>query len=226
MPKEKGHSIKLGVFVMAGLLLFTAGIYIIGDRQRLFSKTFLITGIFTDISGLQVGDNVRFAGIDVGVVENIIQVSDSAVKVDMLIDEDTHKFIKKNAVAMIGSDGLMGSKIVMISPNPVYAPVISSNDHIPTAQAVNMDEILEKLQITSDNAASITGNLSDIMINIKDGKGTIGKLFMDSAFALNVEQALINIKQGAGGFKKNMEAAGDNILFRKHLFKKKDDKNK
>jgi phospholipid/cholesterol/gamma-HCH transport system substrate-binding protein len=226
MPKAKGHSIKLGLFVTTGIALFTIGIYFIGERQQLFSKTFQINGIFHDIAGLQVGDNVRFAGINVGVVEDVEQVTDSTVRVEMLINEGTRKFIRKNATAMVGSDGLMGSKIVMISPGTPTAEIISDADRIQTVKAVNMDEILEKLEITSDNAASITGNLSDIMVNIKEGKGTMGKLFMDSAFALNVEQALLNIKQGTKGFKDNMDAASHNILLRGHLFKRKEDKKK
>jgi phospholipid/cholesterol/gamma-HCH transport system substrate-binding protein len=83
-----------------------------------------------------------------------------------------------------------------------------------------MDDILLKLKVTSDNAANITGDLSAIMKNIRSGKGTIGKLFMDSAFAKNVDQALVNIKQGAGGFKQNMDAASHNILLRGFLKKK------
>jgi phospholipid/cholesterol/gamma-HCH transport system substrate-binding protein len=223
MPRSKGHSIKLGLFVSVGIALFTIGIYFIGERQQLFSKTFQISGVFTDINGLQVGDNVRFSGINVGVVEDIIQISDSTVKVDMLITEETRRFIKKNATAMIGSDGLMGDKIVLITPGPLSTQAIHDYDHLRTVKAVNMDDILEKLLITSDNAASITGNLSDIMVNIRDGKGTIGKLLADSSFAKNVEQALINIRQGTGGFKDNMEAASHNILLRGY-FKKKNKK--
>lgn len=227
MKSENGHNIKLGLFVTVSIALFTLAIFIIGERQQLFSKTFKVSGMFEDISGLQVGNNVRFAGINVGVVENIYQVSDSSVKVDMLINENAKKFIKKNATALIGSDGLMGSKIVLISPGPPGKPTISNGDYITTSKAVNMDEILVKLKITSDNAASITGNISDIMINIRDGKGAIGKLLMDSTFAMTVEQALINIKQGAGGFKENMDAAGHNILLRGFFKKNKDkDKNK
>ena len=82
----------------------------------MFSSTFQISGIFKDISGLQVGNNVRFSGINVGVVEDIQQVTDSTVKVDMQIDEHTRKFMKKNAKAIIGSDGLMGNKIISILP--------------------------------------------------------------------------------------------------------------
>jgi phospholipid/cholesterol/gamma-HCH transport system substrate-binding protein len=132
----------------------------------------------------------------------------------MLVEEHTRKFIKKNAKAIIGSDGLMGNKIVLIIPGTPGQPALANNDIIETARLVSMDEILQKIKVTSDNAANLTGDLSAIMGNIREGKGTIGKLFMDSTFAKNLDKSIVNIKQGAGGFKQNMEAAKSNFLFR------------
>ena len=116
MEKSTGNKVKLGIFVSAGFALLIACIYLIGERKQLFSNTFHVSGIFKNISGLQIGNNVRFSGINVGIVDGIEQLTDTTVKVDMLIDDDTRKFMKKNAKAIIGSDGLMGNKIVMITP--------------------------------------------------------------------------------------------------------------
>lgn len=220
MQQTTGNKIKLGIFVSISITLFIVGIYLIGQKQQLFSNTFSVHGIFKDISGLQIGNNVRFSGINIGIVEDIQQITDSTVIVTMMIDEDTQKFIKINAKAIIGSDGLMGNKIVLIIPGMSGEQEISNNDTIATARQVNMDDILLKIKVTSDNAASITDDMAAIMKNIREGKGTIGKLVMDSALAQNVDAALVNIKQGAGGFKQNMDAAGNNILL-KRFFKKK-----
>lgn len=220
MQKTTGNNMKLGIFASVTIILFILGIYFIGKRQQLFSTTFHISGIFKDIGGLQVGNNVRFSGINIGVIESIQQITDSTVKVDMIINEDTRKFIKKNATAIISSEGLMGNKIMLIIPGTTIKQELSNNDIIQTAQAVNMDEILLKLKVTSTNAADITNDLAAIMHNIREGKGTMGKLFMDSAFAQNVDQAVVNIRQGTGGFKQNMDAASHNILLRGYLKKK------
>src|SRR5688572_28278317 len=99
MEKDTGNKIRLGAFVTAGIAILIIGIYFIGQRQRLFSSTFKISGIFKDISGLQVGNNVRFSGINVGIIEEIEQITDTTVRVDMMIDVHTQKFIKKNAKA-------------------------------------------------------------------------------------------------------------------------------
>lgn len=221
MKKAAGNKIRLGIFVTISITLFIGGLYFIGQKQQLFNNTFRVSGIFKDISGLQVGNNVRFSGINVGIIENIEQITDTTVRVDMLIEENTRKFIKKNAKAIIGSDGLMGNKIVIILPGTHDKPVVSDNDYIETSRPVSMDDILLKIKVTSDNAANITDDLSVIIENIKEGRGTVGKLFMDTTFAENLDATLINVRQGAGGFKKNMDAASHNILLR-GFFKKKE----
>ena len=220
MQKTNGNKIKLGIFVSMSITLLIAGIYLIGQKQQLFNNTFCVHAIFKDISGLEVGNNVRFSGINIGVVENIEQITDSTVRIDMMINEETKKFIKINAKAIIGSDGLMGNKIVLIIPGTAGKHQIANNDTIETARQVNIDDILQKVKVTSDNAADLTGDMAAIMKNIREGKGTIGKLIMDSTVAENVDAALVNIKQGAGGFKQNMDAAGHNILL-KRFFRKK-----
>jgi phospholipid/cholesterol/gamma-HCH transport system substrate-binding protein len=224
MKKNKGNSIKLGLFVTIGLVLFIAGLYFIGQRQQLFNSSFRVIAIFKNISGLQVGNNVRFSGITVGIVENIEQVSDTSVRVDMLIDSDTKKFIKKDARAIIGSDGLMGNKIVQIIPGTTGQKEIQDNDVIKTEMPINMDDILVKLKETTENSATITSNLAEITTNLKDGNGTIGMLLMDTAFAQELKVTLDNIRAGAGGFKQNMDAASKSILLRGKIKKGKEEK--
>lgn len=226
MRRESGNKIRLGVFVTIVIAMFIAGIYFIGEKQQMFNETFHVTAVFKDINGLQVGNNVRFSGINVGIVDDIQQISDSMVKISMLINNETKQFMKKNAKAIIGSDGLMGNKIVSIVPGGASKEGIADNDMLGTMRAVSIDDILVKIKATSDNAASVTGNLDSIIASIKNGKGAIGKLIMDSSFAGNIDQALINIRQGTGGFKQNMEAAKHNILLRGFFKKKKNNKDK
>jgi phospholipid/cholesterol/gamma-HCH transport system substrate-binding protein len=223
MQKASTNKIKLGIFVSLGFVTFTAGIYFIGKKQQLFSNTFQIRGVFKDISGLQIGNNVRFSGINIGVIGDIEQITDTTVQVDMMVNENARKFMKKNAKAIIGSDGLMGNKLVLILPGKTGEKTLVDNDLIETVQPVTLDDILLKIKITTDNTANITNDLSMISKNIREGKGTIGKLFMDSTFAEDVDQTLVNIKQGAGGFKQNMNAASKSFLL-KGFFKKKSDK--
>ena len=221
MKKQSSSKIKLGIFVSLGLVLLIGGIYFIGKKQSLFNSTIRVSAIFKDINGLQVGNNVRFAGITVGVIDNLEMLADTAVRVDLVIDESARKFIKKDSKATIGSDGLMGNKIVIIMPGTATQKAIENTNYLVTYSAVSIDEIMVKLNTTASNAAGITDNLLLITDNISQGRGTIGKLFMDTSFAKNIDQAVINIRQGTGGFKQNMDAAGHNVLLRGYFKNKK-----
>jgi phospholipid/cholesterol/gamma-HCH transport system substrate-binding protein len=225
MKKKKGNTIRLGIFVTLGVVLFVIGIYYIGNKRQLFSRTFRVSGVFRDVSGLQAGNNVRFGGINVGIVENIDIINDSSVRVEMFIDEDTRRFIKTDAVASIGSDGLMGNKIVIIAPGAGNAPAIQDKGVIKTSVPIGIDDILQKVQVTTNNVAKMSDDLSVITSNIRNGKGAIGKLFMDSVFAENIDQALVNVKEGAGAFNQNMDAAKHSFLLR-GVFKKRAEKAK
>ncbi len=224
--KTKGNNVRLGIFIFTTIALFIAGIYFIGARQKLFSSTFEVSGIFKDISGLQVGNNVRYSGINVGIVKDIEQITDSTVRVDIQIDSETKRFIRKDAKAIIGSDGLMGNKILLIIPGTPQSALLEAYDTLVTDQQVSMDDILQKVKVTAENTAKITGDLAVVMGNIKEGRGTVGKLLMDSTLAQNVDDALVNIKKGAGGFKKNMDAASHNVLLRGYIKRKEKEKEK
>jgi phospholipid/cholesterol/gamma-HCH transport system substrate-binding protein len=225
MKKEKSNSIRLGIFVTIGLALFIAGLYFVGQRKQLFNNSFRVIAVFKNISGLQVGNNVRFSGITVGIVENIEQISDTSVRVDMLIDSDTKRFMKKDSRAVIGSDGLMGNKIVQIIPGTTGQKEIQNNDIIKTEAPINMDDVVDKLQATTENAATITSNLAEITTSLKEGKGTIGMLLMDTTFAQELKVTLDNVRAGAGGFKQNMDAASKSWLLRGKIKKKEDEPN-
>ena len=215
MKKKISHKVRLGIFVSLGILIFILAIYFIGEKQQLFRSTFRLSGEFKDVAGLQAGNNVRLSGINVGTVENVIIVSDTSVKVEILIDESTREFIRKDAIAGIGSEGLMGNKVLIISPGTGGKRIIENNDIIATTQPTDMDEIMKSLKTTIDNTASITGDLAKISTNIESGKGTIGRLMMDKEWRQNFESTLINLKEGSNGFKVLMDKSGevDSILY-------------
>jgi len=229
MKKPVGNNLRLGIFVAATIAAFITGIYFVGQRQQMFNSTFHVGCVFADIGGLEVGDNVRYSGINVGVVQSIKQITDSSVRVELVINESSRRFIKKNARAIIGTDGLMGNKLISIIPGPQGEKELSDNDVIETTRPISIDDIMLQVKVTATNAAVITGDLADIMDNIHAGRGTMGKLLMDSSFAQNMDKTLVNLKQGTNGFKKDMDAAGHSFLLKGFLRKKKDkdkDKNK
>ena len=214
MKKNISSKIRLGIFISLGIAVFIVAIYFIGEKQQLFRSTFRVSGVFKDVGGLQAGNNVRLSGINIGTIDNVTIISDTSVRVDIVIDESTRRFIKKDAVASIGSEGLMGNKALIISPGTGDKKIIEDSDIIATTQPIDIDEILKSLKTTIDNTSSVTGDLAKIAANIESGKGTIGRLMMDKEWRQNFETTIINLKEGSDGFRALMDKANemDNIL--------------
>ena len=209
MKKNLNNKIRLGIFISIGIVVFIAAIYFIGEKQQLFRSTFRLSGVFKDVAGLQAGNNVRLSGINVGTIENISIISDTSVRVEILVDESIRKFIKKDAIAIIGSEGLMGNKTLIINPGTGGKKGIENNDVIQTVPPVNMDDIMLSLQTTIDNTSNITSDLSTITNNVQSGKGTIGRLIMDKSWRENFDSTFANLKEGSAGFKTLMDKAND-----------------
>ena len=209
MKKNTSNKIKLGIFITIGIVLFILVIYFVGERQQLFRSTFRLSGVFKDVAGLQSGNNVQLSGVNVGTIENISIVSDTSVRVGILIDEATRKFIKKDAIASIGSEGLMGNKVLIINPGTGGKMNIENNDVIGTIQPTDIDDIMSSLKTTIDNSSSITGNLAKITTNIESGNGTIGRLMMDKSWRQNFDSTITNLKSGSAGFKALMNKMND-----------------
>lgn len=221
MKTESINKFKLGLFVSIGILLLLGSIYFIGETKKMFSSTFRLNALFSDVKGLQAGNIVRFAGINVGTIDEIEILSDTLVRVDMVVDMKTKKFIKTDSKTSIGTDGLMGNKILIISAGTYGKKQIKNNERIGTIIPISPDDILYKLKLTADNSAIITNDLVVIMGNIRNGKGTIGKLFMDTAFAENLDNTIVNIKEGSERFNESMEAAQKSKLYKRLTRKKK-----
>jgi len=187
MKNKTKSIIKLGFFVTIGLFFIIFSIYIIGQQKGLFKKNFRASAIFHDVKGLQIGSNIRFSGINIGTVNNITILNSTKVKVDFVIQENVRKFIKKDAVAIIGSEGLMGNKLINIIPGKPDEPAILPNAILKTEQAIEFDDILKELDESSKNITFISKNLVDITNKINKGKGIFEKLFTDTAFANNLD---------------------------------------
>lgn len=206
--------VRLGMFIAGGLALFVLAIFIIGKQKNLFNPVFKINATFYNVSGLQVGNNIRFSGINVGTVNNISIVNDSTVSVEMLIRKNVRQFIKSDCEVAMGSEGLIGDRILIITQGSTDAPLVEEGQMLDSKEPVEMDAIMSSLQVTADNAAIISSQLAEIMIHINNGNGTLGRLIKDSTIAENLNQTVNNLKKSSKGLNENMNAAKENFLFR------------
>ncbi|WP_125723116.1 MlaD family protein [Flavobacterium ustbae] len=226
MEKQSRYTWKLGMFVTIGLLLFIMAVYFIGKQKNLFGSTFHITSQFKTVSGLEVGNNVRFSGINVGTVEQIQLKNDSTVIVILVMKEEVREFIKTDATASIGSDGLMGDKVLTISPGAKSTKIIEDNGQIASVDGIEMHDIMKSVKKSVDNIGVISDEIAIFSHSMNNGNGALARLVKDDKMANSVSNTLSNLETGTKGFSENMEAAKSNFLFRGYFKKKEKEKEK
>lgn len=197
MKKDSKNIIRLGVFVTFGLLLFIVAVYLIGNQNSLFRPSFAVSTYFENVNGLQPGNNVRYAGINVGSVVRIVILNDSTLRVDMNLDKKMQGVLKKDALATIGSDGLVGSMIINISPGRGLAPPVEAGEVLESYSRIATDEMMAKLGNTSETVALLSLNLLEISERINSGKGTLSMLLQDSLVAADIRLTMRNLRQAA-----------------------------
>lgn len=213
--------IFLGFFVAGGLALFVLAIFIIGKQKNLFNPVFRLTTTFYNVSGLQVGNNIRFSGINVGTVDVIKIINDSTVMVDMIIQKEVQQFIKTDCKVAIGSEGMIGDRVLIITQGNSTAASTQNGGQLASTEPIETTSIIAKLKVTADNTAIITDQMAQIFLKINNGNGTLGRLIQDSTIAENINQTIVNLKKSSKGLDENMNAAKSNFLL-KGYFKKKE----
>lgn len=212
--------IRLGLFVAIGLLLLTLGIFIIGKQKNTFSSVIRLLSDFRNVSGLQVGNNVRFSGINVGTVDHITILNDTMVRVGIIVESDVRSYIKKDCILSIGSEGLIGDRFISISQSETNAQEVSDGEMLASSIPLDTDAIMSSLAVSAANAEIISSELADIMWNLNHGNGTLGRLINDSSMADNLESTMHNLKTSSKSLDQNMNAVKKSFLLKRY-FKKK-----
>jgi phospholipid/cholesterol/gamma-HCH transport system substrate-binding protein len=194
MSKYSSNNIRLGIFTVLGIFLFTAAVYVVGARQGKFGDMYHLDALFDNANGLQVGHNVRYSGIKVGSVEGIIFVNDSTLRVKMLLNTDLKRLIRKNATASIGLDGLVGDVVINIKPGEGNEPLAKNGDTLPTVRRRDSADMMETLGGTNENIATISLKLLEISTKLNEGNGTLPMLLRDSLLAAEFVSTLRNLR--------------------------------
>jgi len=196
MKASTSQKLKTGIFTIVGILILIAAIFIIGSNKNMFGNTFNIYGTFRNVGGLQIGNNIQFAGIKVGTIENISFISDTMVRVDMRMASDVKPFLKIDAVATVGSSGLMGDKVITILPgSEMEKKLLKNGDRISSVDPVGMEEIIAKFTTVADNAGIITGELANMAVQIRDGDGSISRLLYTNTLSNSLEGTSANAQK-------------------------------
>ncbi len=226
METTSKFKVRLGIFVAAGLFIFIVAIFFIGRQKHLFSSVFTLSTKLKSVSGLQIGNNVRYSGINVGTVDNITILNDSTVKVDMILEKEVQKFIQSDCSVVIGSEGIIGDRVVNITQGEGTGSPVKNGQNLRSIEPVETDEIIASLKVTVENAEIISGQLAEMLFSINQGNGTLGKLLKDSTIAGDFSQTMGNLKKSTEGLNENMEAAKSNFLLKGYFKKKEKEKQK
>lgn len=191
------RSVVVGIFVLLGVLIFVAGVFVLGGQQKRFTKSIRIMAVFSDVAGLKAGNNVWFSGVKIGTIKRVKFFGTAQVEVDMDIEQSAQSYIRKDAQATISSDGLIGNKIVQIFGGTPKAGPVEENDRLKTQEALSSDKVLETLQENNQNLLRVTNDFKALVGNIRRGKGTVGAVLTDSVVANNFKLAMENLQKAS-----------------------------
>lgn len=198
MKKTKFNAVLLGIFVIGALALLIGILFLIGSRQQLFSETFELKSNFENVAGLREGSFVNYSGINVGSVDKIKILSGNIIEVTMLIDNKVKEFIKKDSRVSIVTEGLVGNKIIEISPGSVNSSSVESGDVIASVKPVTTEDILINLNKAGESASNLAGDLSGIVQKVNEGKGTIGQLINNETLYYTLDSTFRSFSSHSG----------------------------
>jgi phospholipid/cholesterol/gamma-HCH transport system substrate-binding protein len=197
MTKRVINNVKLGLFVLGGLLFLVILLYMIGKNRSLFGDTYILKARFENAQGLVAGNNVRFLGIQAGTVKKLQILSDTIIEVTMIIEKKMQTVIRKNAIASIGTDGLVGNKVVNIVTAKQPAALAGEDDILASKKAVSTDEMLQTLYKTNNDVAVIAANLKTTVQQINNSSG-LWALLNDNTLPQNLKASAANIRLVTG----------------------------
>jgi phospholipid/cholesterol/gamma-HCH transport system substrate-binding protein len=186
--KTERNNIKLGLFVMCGLAILVIALYLVGENKNNWGSGIQVKIHFSDLNGLVEGDNVLYAGMAAGSVKKVQILNDTTIEVTLLVNNKTGHFIHRNSVATIGSEGLMGNKVINITPGRGNADLIKDGDYLATTQPVGIEQMLPKLSRIGDNVAVVSEVLKNTVLALDSSQ--LMKLMKDSNTAKQLRSSL------------------------------------
>ena len=191
---DNRRQITVGIFIFIGLLIFVLAVFTLGGQKKTFNKSISLSVVFDDIQGLKTGNNVWFSGVKIGTIKKIQFHGTSQVMVTVNIDEEAHQYIHKDATASIGSDGLIGNKIIVITGGSTKLPFIEDGDMLTVSTTLSTDEIMKTFQVNNKNLVDITNDFKTLSQGLVAGKGTAGALLADEKIANDFKAIVANLK--------------------------------
>lgn len=208
---KNNRPVIVGIFIIIGIAILIVTIFTLGGQKKTFSKTFNIHAVFNDVGGLMTGGNVWFCGVKIGTIKEMIFSENDQVEVTMSIENKVQSHIHKNAFAKIGSDGLIGNKIVIIYGGDSSFSPIEKNNYLAVEKSFSTDDMLETLQANNKNLLEITQRFKNISKKIDSGNGSLSILLNDGSMAKKMNSTIEHLSKTVSNFK-TASLTSNNIL--------------
>ena len=195
MRITNAQKIKLGLFVIITAILLVTALYLIGRKQNIFGSNTYVSAIFSNVNGLKLGNNVRYSGINVGTVRRITMINDTTICVDMALESSIMQHIRKDAKAVIGSDGLVGSMVLNIFPGTMESELVKPGDTLSSIRKISTSDMMSTLSVTNENAAELSSELLKITSSLNEGQGTLGRLLNDEEMGNDLKETVRNLNK-------------------------------
>ncbi len=211
---------KVGLFMIIGVLIFAAGLVLLGNMRKVFISKIGVKAVFTDVSGLTKGNNVFFSGVKVGTVESMEFLPTTGVMVHFNIEQKSVPFIFKDSKVKVTTDGLIGNPILVISGGAFKNGKVEENHQFIVENEQSQQDMIKTLQESNKNILEITSGIKSLVGSIQAGEGTLGKLVKDENLYKNLNATMIDLKTTsaeASSFAKNMNTFSNSFNDKNNL---------
>jgi phospholipid/cholesterol/gamma-HCH transport system substrate-binding protein len=206
--KQWINNIKVGLFVILGAVMLTLLIFSIGSKDKILKNKTRVSVIFREVSGLKKGSDVRYSGVEVGVIHDIKILSDTSIKVIMNIESKYARFIRKDSEATIRTEGVVGGSYIGISPGSSVSPFVNDGDIIASREGFSLDNMIVLLNETGNNTRNITEKLKSIADKIDSSEGTLNAILTDKKLKDNITGIAAEFRKTGN----NTRNISDNLL--------------
>ena len=207
-------NVRLGILIVSGSVLVILGLFAIGDRSFLFSDTISIRTQFGSVAGLQSGAAVQYQGVSVGRVQQVLLPEDPGgnIEVTMSISQRAQDLIRENTQAQIKSAGIVGEQIVvLVNPEDPGEPV-DEGAYIPGVDPFDLFEITDRTLASVRGFEGAADAFEQIMLDIQDGEGTLGRVIYDSTLYLELVATTNETRRIMEGLATTAEASADVLV--------------
>lgn len=194
---QNKRAVMIGLFIFIGIGILLTAVLTMGGRKKAFKKTIALNAVFNDVSGLQKGNNIWFAGMKIGTVKRIAFTDTASVRVEMKIDEKVRGYLKKDAKVKIGSDGLIGNRIILIYGGTKQEATVEPGDFLQTEVPLNSAQMMNTLDESNQNLSVITDNLKAVSSKMAEGKGTVGQLLTNDTLAAQLRATATTLRSAS-----------------------------